>query len=562
LIPAQISILLTPDSSAGRRVRRVAAERGLGLGVKVVTWPELLDEARSAYLLPPVSEDWNETVRHTIEQMEGGFWWRSFEVDPAGSASAIASSLEELIRSGGTEGAWSHPSLSDRTNAILSDLRGLWNRMDNVLPPELTLINDIRLAPDRAISQFSVHRIDDWPRLDRFQTQLANLLNERGETPSEDLLSILRETASLPDILEETPPPQKLASLCFSGRKGVLFHDDDIAFLVARDPLQEIECAAGIIQSLVGRGIAPRDIGVLVPNDPYYQRSMADVLSVTGIPTAGLPSQMPLRDLGGEVVRSLILLARGPVPKMALASLLASPIAPWPSDIGPQLSSNVMAGRFDLRAPHGMSEADERSLSLIRRLRDGKASIVDAIEVFAQDAADPVHVSRLRSLAKLIAEQTRDGQADHDRLLELVDHVTASVDQPTKFPLNGVRIFQENQEPWIAVKHLLVLGFNRGRYPSLPGAAPVLHDLEKQSINEHLGWDLPTSDTIMATRGERFQRQIATATETVKFLASARTIDGSPIQPAETATFLAGLLGQEPDDLFVPVVNAGVKPVQ
>lgn len=548
------SLLLTPDGSSGKRVRRVIAEMQRGLGVKVVTWPELIEEVRLAYILPPLADDWIETVRQTISEMPDGFWRKSFEVDPSGTTAAVASALNEAIRNGGIHGAWTDPSLANRTNDTLDDLKCLWDQTGNLLPSELALIKKVRANAERSTTKFAIHLLKGWPRLDRHQTGLLTLLSEHGEKPDEALMGILREVAVLSDLSENAPDPQKLARLCFSGQKGELQSGDQIGFLLARDPMEEVECAAGMVQSLTHEGTAPEEIGILVPDDPYCELHLAETLSMIGIPAAGLTEQVPLRDLGGEIVRSLILLARGPVPKMALASLFASPIAPWDMSFGVQMASNVMAGRFDLKPPHGMSKEHEKHLAAIRRLRGGKISIVDAIEVFAKNSDDPVHVSRLRSLAKLMAEQVMAGEEpDFDRLLELVGHVTATADQAATYPQNGVRIFHEGREPWTEVKHLFVLGFNGGHYPSLPSTSPVFHDMEKQAINEHLGWDLPTAETVQSIRRSRFQRQIASATGTIKFMASARTIGGSLIQPAETATFMAGLLGQESEDLFVPV---------
>lgn len=549
-----ISILLTPDASSGRRVRRIIAESNLGLGVKVVTWPELIEEVRLAYVLAPFADDWHETVRQAISETPDGFWSKSFNVDPSGTTAAVALALDEAICNGGMKDNLADPSLSDRTNGTLGDLKRLWEQTENALPPELSLIEKVRTNPERAMTKFTIHSLEGWPRLDRNQTDFLTLLSERGEEPDETLMGVLSMVAALPDLSETTPAPQRLAHLCFSSQKGELQSDDQIGFLIARDPLEEVECAAGMVQLLTQEGTAPEEIGILVPDDPYYELHLANTLAVIGIPAAGLSEQVPLRDLGGEILRSLILLARGPVAKMALASLVASPTAPWDEAFGVQIASNVMAGRFELKPPFGMSKEHERHLAVIRRLRDGKAAIVDAIEVFAQSTDDPIHLTRLRTLAKLIAGQvSKGGEPDYDGLLELIGHVTATADQPTTFPQNGICIFHENQEPWAEVKHLIVLGFNGGRYPSLPSTSPVFHDLEKQAINDHLGWDLPTAETIQSIRRSRFQRQIASASETIMFMASARTIDGSPIQPAETATFMAGLLGQEPDDLFVPV---------
>ena len=552
----QTHFLLVPDASAGKRVRRAIAEKNLGFGVKVGTWRELLEDARLAYLEPPLHDDWNETVKHAVDQMDDGFWRKSFEVDPAGTTSAVAEALEEIIRGGGSSGAWSHEALSSRPKAFLTDLCNLWAQMNETLPPELNLIENIRKNPERAIGRISVYRIEAWPKLDRFQAELVGLLNDKGDAPNKNLLSVLEETASLPDPSGELTGPQKLASLCFSGQKAVLDAKDEITFLIARDPLREIECAAGAIQMMLEQGSQPEDIGVLVPDDSYYRQSLAEILSITGNLAAGLPSQTALRDLAGEVVRSLLLLARGPARKMALASVIASPLAPWPGETGTRLASEVMAGRFDLRALPEMSREEEKSLSVIRQLKDGHASITDAIDIFTRATDDPVQLTRLQALAMLITDHvTIHDPINYDLLLDQVGHAHSVIEEPASFPANGIRILQEGQEPWTTVTHLIVLGFNSGRYPASPSASPVLHDLEKKAINQHLGWHLQTSESLLAMRRKRFQRQLTSSSESITFFASARKIDGSPLPPAETATFLAGLLDEEVDNLFQPVAD-------
>ncbi len=46
-----LKFVLVPDASAARRVRRLIAERGACSGVVVGSWTELVDWARSAYLV-------------------------------------------------------------------------------------------------------------------------------------------------------------------------------------------------------------------------------------------------------------------------------------------------------------------------------------------------------------------------------------------------------------------------------------------------------------------------------------------------------------------------------
>jgi ATP-dependent helicase/nuclease subunit B len=547
-------LLITPDASASKRVRMLLAEKGLGFGVKVVTPHELVNEIHEAFLVSRTVDDWAEVIRQGMSEMPRAFWARSFNVDPYGTSTAVADALDQMLRNGGLNEPWQSTSLPDRTNSTLQDLRELWDRVDSALPPDLALIDTARDRPDQSIYKFSIYWIENWPRLDPQQVELIRLLNEKCGERDEELQSVLEQASSIPDIAHSSPAPHQLADLCFKGSSGQLRPSNELEFLIARDPLEEVECAVGAVQKFIERGSPLKDIGILVPDDNYYRRSIADVIALTALNAAGQIEEFPLRDLGGEVVRSLLLIARGPVPKMALAALLASPIAPWRQSVGNRLASYVMSGKFNLRSLHDMSDDEEKGLAAVRRLRDGRISLPDVIEIFAKSAEQPSHSSRLRSLAKLISEHIPvSGELDYDQLLELVGHVDDTVEKPTIFPQNGIRIFSESQDPWIAVKHLIVLGFNSGHYPSIPGTSPIFHDLEKQEINRQLGWDLPTADTISRTRRARFQRQIASASDSITFFASARNIEGDSVQLSETATFIASLLGKEPEELFVPV---------
>ena len=46
-----IQFLLVPDCSAGRRLRRMLATQSACQGILVGTWPELIDQAKRAYLI-------------------------------------------------------------------------------------------------------------------------------------------------------------------------------------------------------------------------------------------------------------------------------------------------------------------------------------------------------------------------------------------------------------------------------------------------------------------------------------------------------------------------------
>ena len=549
------NLILTPDASASKRVRAVLARKSLGFGVKVVTPKELIDEVRLAYLVPDIQDDWLERLHQSMEEMSADFFWsKSFNVDPVGTSSAVAEALDQILRSGGDEGGWENSKLAVRAAKTLRDLEELWNTAGNPLPADLKVIKEIEGQSTTGIYSFSIHFVDGWPRLDTQLQRLVIMLNSASNKLDRELLKIIEESSRIPASTEALSITHQLSANCFGPSSEKIQHSEEASFLMARDPLEEIECAVGAIQKQFTNGVLAHDIGVLLPDDHFYHSAFADAISIAGLHTAGLTRSYNLRDLAGEVVRSLLLVSRGPVPKMALAALLASPIAPWRKIIGSQLASRVMSGMFNLRPVKDMTADEEQSLMAVQRLRDNKVSIAEVIEVFARGLENKPQSLRLQALAKLISQyESISTDIDYDHLLGLVGHVDETLEKPTIFPQNGIRIFSENQEPWSDVKYLYVLGFNGGHYPKLPGTSPVFHDSEKQSINSELGWSLLTAETLLDIRRSLFQRQIGSASKALTFFASARSVDGSTIQLSETATFIAALLATDPEDLFTPV---------
>ena len=69
-------LLLTPDAFASRRVRTLLADKAVGLGVKVVTPNELIEELRLAYLIPNTEIEWVEQIREGMDKFPNSFLGR------------------------------------------------------------------------------------------------------------------------------------------------------------------------------------------------------------------------------------------------------------------------------------------------------------------------------------------------------------------------------------------------------------------------------------------------------------------------------------------------------
>jgi hypothetical protein len=92
-----LHILLVPDKAVARRVRRAIASRDACAGTVVGTWGELVDQARRAYLLPPVDPDWDSQLADAAEKGKDALWSKSYDVDPEGTLEVLGRELKRLL---------------------------------------------------------------------------------------------------------------------------------------------------------------------------------------------------------------------------------------------------------------------------------------------------------------------------------------------------------------------------------------------------------------------------------------------------------------------------------
>ena len=123
--PDAPQFLLVPDASAARRVRRLIAEQRACTGVVVSTWPELVESARRAYLLPAPADDWEQVFGAALTGLENAFWAESFKVAPVETANAVSTALVELLSAtepGSDLATLNLQGLADRPRRHLTDL--------------------------------------------------------------------------------------------------------------------------------------------------------------------------------------------------------------------------------------------------------------------------------------------------------------------------------------------------------------------------------------------------------------------------------------------------------
>ncbi|MGS2724911.1 hypothetical protein ACVBEJ_14315 [Porticoccus sp. GXU_MW_L64] len=185
------TFILVPDGSAARRLRRIIATQTPCMGVQIGTWPELIEQARSAYLVPKRSNDWSQVFYHALENISDAFWSQSLEVASQETAAEVEAALSLLISAtqpGDEDGIAKadFDQLPERPRKHVEDLVRLLIELGGRLPEELEAIQQLMIAESSsAIRKLVVCHVDQFPVLTRWQAELIDKLN-KDESPRVD----------------------------------------------------------------------------------------------------------------------------------------------------------------------------------------------------------------------------------------------------------------------------------------------------------------------------------------------------------------------------------------
>ncbi len=548
-----LKLLLVPDGSAARRLRRILAQRSARSGVVVGTWSELMEWACRAYLVPETTDDNDSGFRNALEELEAAFWTESLSVAPVETSEAVKSALIKIVSASdptsdieqtGLEG------LPDRPRRHLDDLFRLARLLEGRWPQELSKMQSVLSADaNDALHTIRVYRSEGNPRLTRWQTELVGKLNQDTDHFEE------RHDEALPRILDEVLGSE------FAGEPGSslrvlqerLFEavtdkgevDISVQWIGARDFLQEAEVAAGMVQTMLSEtpDLEPADIGLLIPDSFEYATALEDACALGGIALSGLPAERWRRDLGREVVFHFLYCRHKPAPAMALAICLSSPLMPWSREEGAVLAQTVMDGDYRLRPLSSTSRDGRFMLDLLRDGDSEPASLAEALLDFVSVLRGGENLVGHIQQAKAAVEQLSDAlegtaSVDWAGLRRTVSPRFITSGESPDFNLEGVTVWRESQEGWRSVKRLIVLGFAQGHYPSALASDPVFSADDLGSIREQTGLAVSSPSEELEDRRLRFKRQLGAVAESVTFLVPRRNARGERQSPSESLVFM------------------------
>lgn len=525
--------------------------------------PDLL---REAYLVPTCPE--TDPAEHLARA--DAPWAASHEVAPLETRRSVMAGLRALIlataRLEPGEVALSRLPEETRLGRHVRALVELWEALADGLPEDLQVMRHV-------IASKGADVLEPLPIVDTGPTRFAT----KAEASLRDALLSHHGPAS--DAARNAWHAQTAPLTCGAQAESVLHlvqdrlldttleprpHDGSLSFWGVRDPAEEAELAAAIVQRKLDAGSEPADIALLVPDDNAYHRHLRRAFEVAGVHLSGLSEPAPQRDLPRETLLHFLLALQTPVPVMALASLHVSPLMPWSAETGAALAREVMQGRFE---PRIAERLEGRSARLFRTLRSAPrdaAAVSACLDVLAQTLTDDLlfrdAVAALRAhLPVLKSKLGTSGQPDWDALFEQVTPQTAAPTAGERF-VEGVSVIAESGAPWRPAQHLIVLGMAAGRYPRASGTSPLFLDSERDALRAATGLHLTGRGDQLARRLELFRRQLCVAAKTATFLCPMRGLDGARQGPSTALSLIAravqdpakanGVAIDEPDALI------------
>jgi ATP-dependent helicase/nuclease subunit B len=561
------NFVLTSDSTSARRVRRTLAERMATTGVIVGDWAGLLEQARAAYLIPPPSgadDEWNSLLTEAMSGIHDAFWTESFRLAPQDVVPEVARSLIDLLIATGPKEPLSlipAENLPPRTQRNVKDLIRLWETAGRPLPEELKLARQV-LEADATdkIHGLSVAYDSELLPIDPWRLAVIEKLNRDSGPPRETLVGTLRETLAAPPAAPETTSLGVLARSLFDGDMTGIARDDTVHIIGVRDYLEEVEIVAGMAQTLSKAGIEYADMAILLSSNEDYITAMRRVFSQVGIPLAGLPNLTSARDPGREAIYYFLMAHAGPMPSMALASLVANPLMPWPATLGQALATDIMRNDYSLRPLDRAVDDQQGMRTLIKGASSTRATLTDQLQNFKSFLApDPdlsdAHPRAVAAISALQEKLRTNPNLPAESLLPDVAPEIIQDNSDVVWPKDGISVFLENREPWREVRHLFVLGFRSSHFPATQGGSPVFTARDLTEIKSQLSLPIKTQADALFDARALFRRQLASASNTVRIFVPRLDAMGKPLSPSQSLTFIAQTMADVDDaeDLIVDI---------
>lgn len=495
------------------------------------------DLLAEVYLAPQVPDP------NIIEHLGSGApWSESFSAAPEETARAVKAGLMALAHA--TPRLDPSDVMPDslpegRARSHLTALRNLWCDLDSLPGPLGTWQHVLQSTATEALEPLPLVG-EDCTFASPAEAALANALRaHHGHADGVQAAPLADDGSALRHLQDNLG----LRSDATTPDASVICHG-------LRDPHEEAECAAALVQSHLddGRADHPGEIGLLVPDGLTYELALQEAFDRVGLPLSGLPAQPVTRDGPGEVMSLLLVLLSGPTPRTALASLCIAPGMPWPAETGRKMACDVIDRGWS-RTASNLSRPARELLDALRPCRTPE-QLFARLGVIAQAAPE----AKLHPRVAALKSVTRDS-IDWPLLRRLAAPNLVASEGFDRF-VEGVSLFTENALPWRSARQLIVLGMTGRNWPRPPGSNPFFTEGEIAMIRDR-GLQLEGQQQKFSRGLELFRRQLSAATDGLTLLAPALDLRGDRLTPSTGLALIAQMLGaEEPADLVQEMRSA------
>jgi RecB family exonuclease len=525
--------------------------------MSVGTPAELVDLLRRNCLVFLPESKWREALEAAAASVPSAFWLRSLDADRPGTLDALSQALTSLLTWAGPDGITlarlegAPARLAERVGQLIQ----LHRAMGGILPDDLAVRKALIDVPqDQVLCRVQVDDhlcptdLDPWTqavieRQDSMDAELSGHLAKRLESvfspepQAEDRagsLCLLQQDLFMPSSVGQRPL------------------DDSVACVSVRDALEEVEVAAQTIRTALEAdpGLSPRDFGMVLPDEQHYHQFVLEVFAEVGIPVGKLDVSKRTRAFGTEAVNLFIQAMRKPAAPMAIASLCLLPVMPWDEETGRALAAKAMERHKAPTAPEGLSEDGEWLLKKLHFGADSVDELRKALGGMTRLAARVKDCGARKQMEQALAVSLKLLAGKKEIPWEELVRATTSeptVEEGESDAFQGaVAVFSEHREPWRKVKHLFVLGFSEGRYPSGGGNSPVFTQAELAWLDE-AGIGIPTEADVRREGQSLLRTRINMTTRRVVFLVPAFDLAGERIFPSDSLSWIASLFFADAD---------------
>jgi hypothetical protein len=222
---------------------------------------------------------------------------------------------------------------------------------------------------------------------------------------------------------------------------------------------------------------------------------------------------------------------------------------PWSREDGAALAQQIMDGNYSPRLFSIESDKKARlMLELVTSGDDTPSSLQRSLKQFSDllddhgRYTDHLHRARL-SIQNLCVMLEGVTEIPWRALRKTATPKYIREPLESDFNIEGITVWRESKNPWRKVKHLIVLGFSEGNYPSKMNLSCVFSADDIKNIEINCGIKMVSGEAVLNTRRELFKQQLSFVSNFVTFLIPRLSSNGGPLSPSDSTVFISPLFG-------------------